>query len=161
MLNIPWGASIFVSMFLSSIRPQKNWTAIIAISWMASNKDKSRHTVISARCHCASTRIGISSRNVTLNRYSKHKLMLNMWHICLVFKICEQILQSWMKIINTRPTEICVELFKNPFLDIFLTKDLTWGTVKIRLLIKPDAEIWQTASLACWVHTWKSLWSTS
>ena len=115
MLNIPWGASIFVSILLSSIRPQQNWTAIINISWMASNKEKWRHTAISARCHCASTRIGISSRNVTLNRYSKHKLMLNMWHICLVFKICEQILQSWMKMIHTSPTEICVELFFSHF----------------------------------------------
>ena len=115
MLNIPWGASNFVSIFLSSIQTQQNWTAIIAISRITSNKEKSRQTTISERYKCASTRIGISSRNVTLNRYSKHKLMFTMWQICLVFKICEQILQSWIRISHTSPTEICVELFLTHF----------------------------------------------
>ena len=161
MLNIPWGASIFVSMFPSSIRPQQNWTANISISWMASNKDKSRHYVISARCHCDSTRIRISSRNFTMNSYSKHKLMITMWHICLVFKICEQTLQSWMEIIHISFTEIFVELFLNPFLENILPKDLTRGTVTIHLLTSTDAEIRMTTSLDYWVHTCKRLWSTS
>ena len=161
MLNIPWGASIFVSIFLSSIQTQQNWTAIIAISRITSNKEKSRQTTISERYKCASTRIGISSRNVTLNRYSKHKLMFTMWQICLVFKICEQTLQSWMEIIHISFTEIFVELFLNPFLGNILPKDLTRGTVTIHLLTPTDAEIRMTTSLDYWVHTCKRLWSTS
>ena len=85
MLNIPWGDSMLVMILLSSIQSQQNWTACIATSWMLGNKEKSRHTTRSAMWNCASTRIRISSSNGTLNSYYKHKLMLTLWHIFLVF----------------------------------------------------------------------------
>ena len=88
MLNIPWGASMLVIIFLYHIRTQKKLTASIATSWMTSNKVKSRRTSRSARWHCASTRTVIDSRNGTLNSYSKHKHVLTMWHICLFFLGC-------------------------------------------------------------------------
>ena len=158
MLNIPWCASMLVSILLSSIRPQQNWTASIATLWIANNKDKSRHTKISERWHCASTRTGIASNNGTLNSYSKNKHMLNMLRICLVINICEQILQSRIKSIHASPKEICAD-FLTPFWKKIQTKYLTWGTVNINLMKPPYAETRQNDSLSCWVHTCKRLWS--
>ena len=123
MLNKPWCASMLVSILLSSIRPQQNWTASIATLWIANNKDKSRHTKISERWHCASTRTGIASNNGTLNSYSKNKHMLNMLRICLVINICEQILQSRIKSIHASPKELCAD-FLNPFFKTFFKQNI-------------------------------------